>query len=555
MAKESSITAATDDFDPATIIAGLCAKASNEKCNEARDVLRRYNHSQTYNQNRTAISSNFNKAPLLQTAKFLRIQCDDLRKDELVHEIICQVQNLLPDECQICNEAYKSNLGDIPYLSCDVCGQEAHKPCIMKLLGIDEGTQPNINPSNLPGIHYICKACEEDVSKQLGIKFPDHRNGKKETAKGGKAKKQKQTALPQSDNPQIKDGMSFSQAVTGSPTNQQTASSECEIVEIIHCSQTPCTSSGVPDSPLGEEATPTLDSTSKVPPISLLADTPKSADSQSQNENENASKKENPLGDTTLPKSHKGKLVVKDNDNPSQKEDPLAQNASKSKTKICRFYAKNTCKFGAKGTKCPFKHPDRCQKLLNHGTKQPNGCNKSKSCPDFHPKMCTTSITKRQCFAKDCHLTHVKGTIRNPSKESQPSQNKPPAAQIESASNKKPAEKVPATTVTAPMQEKKYSQSTDGQQNSFLELARLIKEELMEAMDKKIAMAFSQIPQQQMPATYYPPPIPQFYQQPPYQHPPQPNHPLYQQWQQTLQAMTQSRQMPVVPQSQTVTSC
>ena len=195
-----------------------------------------------------------------------------------------------------------------------------------------------------------------------------------------------------------------------------------------------------------------------MPPTSLLADTPKSSDSRSQNENENAQNKENPPADkSTLPKSHKAKLVVKDNDNPSQKEDPLAQNATKNKTKICRFYANNTCKFGAKGTKCPFKHPARCQKLLNHGTKQPNGCNKSKSCPDFHPKMCPTSITKRQCFANDCHLIHVKGTNRNPSKESQATQNKPSAAQIESASKKKLTKKCLLLQLRHPCKRKKLN--------------------------------------------------------------------------------------------------
>jgi len=188
MAKASSITATKDDFDPATIIAGLCSKASIDNCNDARDVLRRYNHSHTYNQNRTAISNNFNKAPLLQTANFLNIPTDDLLKEDLVHEIICQVQNMLPDECQICNQAYKSNLGDAAYISCDVCGQEVHKPCFMALLEIDEGTIPNINPSNLPGIHYTFARLVKKMSvENLELSFLTSAMGKRRRAGVGKS--------------------------------------------------------------------------------------------------------------------------------------------------------------------------------------------------------------------------------------------------------------------------------------------------------------------------------------------------------------------------------
>jgi len=278
-------------------------------------------------------------------------------------------------------------------------------------------------------------------------------------------------------------------------------------------------------------------------PISLLAK--KSLpDSDSQSHKNSGHPKEAPPGSRSkLPESQMDKGIVNNQKDPPQKEDPPDPN-SKRKTKICRFYANNTCRFGAKkGHQCPFRHPDRCQKLLNHGTKQPDGCNKGKSCPDFHPKMCPTSITKHQCFDKDCHLTHVKGTNRNLNKESQSAKDKPAVTQ-----NKTTAGKM---SDKAPVQEQATAQTTCGQPNSFLELARLIKEELMEVIDTKIAIALSQIPPhvQMQPATCYPPPFPQYHQQPSNYYLPHPSQPPYHQWQQAFQAMTQTHQIPPVPQN------
>ena len=78
---------------------------------------------------------------------------------------------------------------------------------------------------------------------------------------------------------------------------------------------------------------------------------------------------------------------------------------------MCNF-KRNQCKHGLKGTKCTFLHPERCTKLLQHGTKSPDGCSLGKKCEFLHPKMCPSSICKRVCFDPKCQLTHVKGTKR-----------------------------------------------------------------------------------------------------------------------------------------------
>lgn len=97
----------------------------------------------------------------------------------------------------------------------------------------------------------------------------------------------------------------------------------------------------------------------------------------------------------------------KDSDYPADRD-----TSHQLKEKVCHFYQKGTCKFGRKGADCPFAHPRACRKLLLHGNKGTKGCKLGTKCTDFHPRMCSNSITRRQCFNERCLLVHVKGTIR-----------------------------------------------------------------------------------------------------------------------------------------------
>ena len=56
-----------------------------------------------------------------------------------------------------------------------------------------------------------------------------------------------------------------------------------------------------------------------------------------------------------------------------------------------------------------------CTKLLKQCNKSPKGCSAGTKCTMFHPRMCSSSIRKGECFNLDCTFTHVKGTNRNPS--------------------------------------------------------------------------------------------------------------------------------------------
>ena len=68
---------------------------------------------------------------------------------------------------------------------------------------------------------------------------------------------------------------------------------------------------------------------------------------------------------------------------------------NKLKTKICIHYKRNQCKHGLKGKHCPFLHPERCQKLMQNGTKSPDGCNLGKNVLSSTPK-CALPLSQRE---------------------------------------------------------------------------------------------------------------------------------------------------------------
>ena len=102
----------------------------------------------------------------------------------------------------------------------------------------------------------------------------------------------------------------------------------------------------------------------------------------------------------------------------------------------CKFFRRNACKYGISGKGCKFLHPRMCKKLIEHGTRQPRGCNKGRDCNFFHPVMCLNSLRKNECFDEDCNRRHVKGTKRNQTKPSE--SEKPPQHTTESQFNNTP---------------------------------------------------------------------------------------------------------------------
>ena len=148
------------------VIAELCAKAISL---EIRDCIPMYGPSKRSNQIKTALNTCL-KETLVETLTFLGCPGQEKYvKPSCVHNRLCRIQNLLPDTCQICQKEFCIKIEDTPCLACRKCGQEVHKSCFLNLLQITEETTININPFNLPGIHYLCRPCEEIVIPAEGL--------------------------------------------------------------------------------------------------------------------------------------------------------------------------------------------------------------------------------------------------------------------------------------------------------------------------------------------------------------------------------------------------
>ena len=102
---------------------------------------------------------------------------------------------------------------------------------------------------------------------------------------------------------------------------------------------------------------------------------------------------------------------------PQQNEDtntPPAQTSEERERnqRVCRFYKKKSCKYGAKGVGCPFSHPKKCVKFLMDGNRT-RGCNKGKNCDLYHPPICRDSFQYRICNKENCKMQHLRGTKRD----------------------------------------------------------------------------------------------------------------------------------------------
>ena len=128
---------------------------------------------------------------------------------------------------------------------------------------------------------------------------------------------------------------------------------------------------------------------------------------------------------------------------------------------------------------------------MQHGNKAPNGCNLSgANCENFHPKMCHSSLTKGVCYQEDFRLKHVNGTQRSPT------------ARPETGPKRRQERRKGNQTTEQP----RHAQGTSipSTPNDFLDAIRLLKQEMMEAIDLKLAMAISQEAQRPARSTVQP---------------------------------------------------
>ena len=120
-----------------TTIAALCAAAANDA---VRNCLRKYDPTKTSYQIERELKKD-KKDVLVETLNYLGITgMGQFRADALPHELVCRVQNLLPDTCHLCKQTYCIQVGEKPIMSCAKCGQGCHNPCILQALDKTEAS-------------------------------------------------------------------------------------------------------------------------------------------------------------------------------------------------------------------------------------------------------------------------------------------------------------------------------------------------------------------------------------------------------------------------------
>ena len=152
---------------PVDVLTRLSAEAPSP---EIRDCIRLYDQERDYTSNKKKLGA-MSVATLVATMAYLGVPGQDIyTKPTVIHNLICRIQNLLPETCPICSESYCVKKDELELLPCAICGQACHTPCLLGLLEIPEGERSSfgpdeakkkINPYNLPGIFYICNICED----------------------------------------------------------------------------------------------------------------------------------------------------------------------------------------------------------------------------------------------------------------------------------------------------------------------------------------------------------------------------------------------------------
>ena len=125
---------------------------------------------------------------------------------------------------------------------------------------------------------------------------------------------------------------------------------------------------------------------------------------------------------------------------------------------ICPYYRQGTWKHGLLSPDSAPKTTTACSRLSKHGNKGLQGCTQGQSCTNFHPKMCPSSLAKRQCFKADCKLKHMAHTVR-----------------------------VPKTSEQERQTHQEDGQETLADRNSFLEAVRAMRDGIMQELNQKLA--------------------------------------------------------------------
>ena len=343
------------------ILAELSLESPSE---DIRNCVKAYDPEKPTKQNAKTLKS-YKKGTIINTLEFLSKQPigdADINEEDIIQKFCLKIQNYFPDICQICNSSYTFKFHDKAFMHCVSCGQEVHKTCYLKLLKemnlIDENEAVKGTLFSIPGICYLCPACQQDT-----ISFP--------------------TKTDVSTHSDDNEDEYLSQETTVNHTPRRALPITPKVI---------------------------IDEKQKsIPEFVGRTDFMKKRfqnelDSWSKVISEDTTNKHDDIRDIG---PNKPEASSKTNEASSKKN-----GFPKGTELVCKHYKKGRCKHGLKGRNCNFSHPKACPKLMKFGNKGPNGCKQGVSCPNFHPRMCASSLRYGECFVDSCTFTHIKGTKR-----------------------------------------------------------------------------------------------------------------------------------------------
>ena len=412
-----------------SVLAALCTGAPTT---EIRNCLRCYDISRSTSLIEKKMGG-ISVPNLVATMTYLGVPGQECYvKPAIIRNLVCRIENLLPDTCFICESEYTIAKDEVPLLTCALCGQGIHSPCLLQLLEVPpeqqdsfgpEEVQKKINPCNLPGFFYICHCCEKD-------KIPSDDDGKKKT---------------HSDR---NDNVNHS-STSGATHSIQRENGEAADDSDVNASE---------DVSLENENSTEIDD---------LIHNERSVLGQHGQTNQHRLQQHN---------ASAGNLRINPRQNP-QRDNGVARHAAEvDRQHVCAFYRKETCRFGISGKGCSRSHPKPCRKFMQHGSRSPRGCSEGSNCTKFHPKICSSSLNRGECFKENCTFPHIKGTRRSNTPETR-------------SQGRRQFDPRPETCNTM------IETNTTHYREDFLSALAVLKMELMDSFERRLETLQAQIQQ------------------------------------------------------------
>ena len=520
------------------LIAELCLTAPSDP---VKFCIRHYQYGKELKKIENNIYTE-TRPTLIDTADYLLLKFNEktATKKYLAHEILCRIQNLLPDDCNLCNKRYRINLNDKPLLECEVCFQGVHEPCWTQLIHAKSSiinslqleklnAKELINPLNFPGVHYICQACEPeaipciDSTSSSNPKQKSSKNTqKKKQTEPSEKRKTTETAVSSLPKPIDTNEATIPISTTNNvPPNTNTMdniwATPNPYAPLTNClsndQQVLQTNTQIHADP-NETSSVRRSLVSQPTTNTSLAQLTPNPTSVAQANNTAPPPPPPPQQGTSLSQQMSSSQYHPIDGN-SQAHPPTNVEAPTT-TKypiICRFFKKGSCKHGIKGQSCQFQHPTICEKFTQHGTRKPRGCNLGRSCKDFHPLVCINSLRTGKCFDSTCRFNHIGGTKREPPSITNhqqsvliPNQQQPP--QHHQQSNHHQHHQQSHCQQLNHQSDGRGDQSNQHQSshntNHILGAIRLMKAEIMEAMESRMSVLMTKVQSLTTPHHPYP---------------------------------------------------